>query len=64
MYHEILKVIDTEKQSLNSIMNTSSRTSSSSYSSFNHSNKDPNPRKRISTRSSSHRNTNKASDIQ
>ena len=64
MYHEILKVIDTDKQSLNSMINTTSRTSSSSYSSFNHANKDPNSRKRISTRSISHRNTDKASDIQ
>ena len=62
MYHEILKIIDTDKNSLNSL--TSSRSSSSSYSSFNNSLRDSNTRKRTGMRSVSQRNpTNKASDI-
>ncbi len=62
MYHEILKIIDTDKNSLNSL--TTSRSSSSSYSSFNNTIRDSSTKKRAGMRSVSQRNpTNKSSDI-
>lgn len=62
MYHEILKIIDTEKQSLNSI-STSQSSYSTSFSSFNHTIRESNLKKRTGLRSSSLKNSDKTSDI-